>query len=72
MVSILVIIEKGPSSYGAYATDIPGVVAVAATREEVERLMHEALQFYLEDIQEEHLPLPEAHSDAGYMNVAIP
>jgi len=36
MVSILVIIEKGPSSYGAYAPDIPGVVAVAATREEVE------------------------------------
>jgi predicted RNase H-like HicB family nuclease len=41
MARILVIIEKGEHSYGAYAPDVPGCVAVGETREEVEHLMKE-------------------------------
>jgi len=44
MARILVIIEKGENSYGAYSPDVPGCVAVADTREEVEQLMH--VQFW--------------------------
>jgi predicted RNase H-like HicB family nuclease len=44
MARILVIIEKGQSSYGAYSPDVPGCVAVADTREDVEHLMKEALE----------------------------
>ncbi len=36
MANILVIIEKGPTSYGAYSPDVPGCVAVGDTRDEVE------------------------------------
>ena len=35
----LVIIEKGPASFGAYVPDLPGCVAVAKTRRAVKRLI---------------------------------
>ena len=47
MARILVIIEKGENLYGAYSPDVPGCVAVADTREEVEQLMKEALREHL-------------------------
>ena len=34
-----VIIEKGPTSYGAYIPDLPGCVAAGDTREEVVSLI---------------------------------
>lgn len=34
----LVVIERGPTSFGAYVPDLPGCVAVAATREEITAL----------------------------------
>ena len=64
MASILVIIEKGEHSYGAYSPDVPGCVAVGETREEVEHLMKEALQEHLQMMREEHLPLPESQNEA--------
>jgi predicted RNase H-like HicB family nuclease len=64
MTRILVIIEKGENSYGAYAPDVPGCVAVADTREEVEHLMKEALQEHLQMMREEHLPLPQSQTEA--------
>lgn len=55
MAKILVIIEKGETSYGAYSPDIPGCVAVGDTREEVEQRMREALRSRLQMMREEHL-----------------
>jgi predicted RNase H-like HicB family nuclease len=57
-VKVLIIIEKGSTSYGAYSPDIPGCFAVGKTEEEVIRRMQEALQFHIQCLQEEHLPLP--------------
>jgi len=57
--SYLFLIEKGETSYGAYVPDLPGCVAVAETKEEVETLIQEAIQFHLEMMQEEGLPIPE-------------
>ena len=71
MAKILVIIEKGEHSYGAYSPDVPGCVAVGETREEVEQLMREALQLHLEAMQEEHLPLPEQQATAQYMDIPL-
>ncbi|PPS43317.1 type II toxin-antitoxin system HicB family antitoxin [Chroococcidiopsis sp. TS-821] len=56
--SYAIIIEKGETSYGAYVPDLPGCVAVAETREEVEFLIKEAIQFHLEMLQAENLPIP--------------
>lgn len=57
--SYAVVIEKGETSYGAYVPDLPGCVAVAETREEVEELIKEAIEFHLEMLRDEGLPTPE-------------
>ena len=53
-----VVIETGPTSYGAYVPDLPGCVAVAETRDEVCALIREAIQLYTYALEEEGLPLP--------------
>ena len=54
-----VVIEQGDASYGAYVPDLPGCVAAAESREEVIRLIHEAIEGHLEMLREEGLPIPE-------------
>lgn len=54
-----VIIEKGPTSYGAYIPDLPGCVAAAETREEVDTLIREAVVLHLELMREYGDPIPE-------------
>ncbi|WP_437560251.1 type II toxin-antitoxin system HicB family antitoxin [Acidithiobacillus sulfuriphilus] len=58
----LVIIEQGPSSYGAYVPDLPGCVAVGESRAEVMDLIHEAIEFHLEGMKEEGQSIPLPHS----------
>ena len=57
-----VVIEKGPTSYGAQVPDLPGCVAVAETKEEVSELIGEAIELYIAALEEEGLPVPEPHS----------
>ena len=64
-----VIYEKGPSSWGAYVPDVPGVISVGDSREEVEHLIQEAIEFHLEGLREEGIPIPEACSFAGIIEV---
>jgi len=71
MARILVIIEKGEHSYGAYSPDVPGCVAVGDTREEVEQLMKEALQAHLQMMREDNLPLPQSQTEAEYMDIPL-
>ncbi len=59
MLKVLVVIEKGESSYGAYSPDIPGCFAVAETREEIEQLIQEALLSHITFLLEKKLPLPK-------------
>lgn len=67
----LVVIEQGPSSFGAYVPDLPGCVAAADTREEVAQLIHEAIEFHLEGMKEDGLPLPEPHSSSELIEVRV-
>ena len=57
-----VVIEKGETSYGAYVPDLPGCVAVGDTLEEVEVLIREVIQFHIEGLREEGLPVPAPSS----------
>jgi predicted RNase H-like HicB family nuclease len=47
-----VIYEKGPTSWGAYVHDLPGVIAVGDTREEAELLIQEAISFHIKGLRE--------------------
>jgi predicted RNase H-like HicB family nuclease len=60
-----VIYEKGPTSWGAYVPDLPGVISVGDSREEVEQLIQEAIELHLEGLREEGMSIPSPSSFAG-------
>ena len=66
----LIIIENTPAGYSAYSPDLPGCAATGASREEVEREMHEAIEFHIEGLRLAGEPVPEPRSQAGYCEVA--
>ena len=65
----IVVIEKAESNYGAYVPDLPGCHAVAETREEVVRLIHEAIALHLESLWEEGSPIPEPTTTSDLVEV---
>ena len=66
-----VVIEKVPgSNYSAYVPDLPGCVATAATVPEITRLMQEGIEFHLEGMREDGLPIPEPTTEVAYADVA--
>jgi predicted RNase H-like HicB family nuclease/uncharacterized protein YegP (UPF0339 family) len=62
-----VIIEEGENSFGAYAPDLPGCVAVGATREEALQLIEEAIEFHIDGLREDGEPVPEPSSTIEYV-----
>ena len=45
MMKYMVIIEKGPNSWGAYVPDLPGCAAAGESRDEVVRLIGRSWSF---------------------------
>jgi predicted RNase H-like HicB family nuclease len=70
MYRFLVIIEKGEHNYSAYVPDLPGCVATGDTIAEVRREIREAIQFHLDGLREDGLPIPEPTSRVGYVDVS--
>jgi predicted RNase H-like HicB family nuclease len=66
----LVVVEKGPSSFGAYVPDLPGCIAVGDTREEALASIHEAIEFNLEGLKEDGQPIPPPSSSGELVEVA--
>lgn len=65
----MVVVEKGPESYGAYVPDLPGCVAVGETEQEVLQLIQEAIEFRLEGLKEEGQSIPSPHSSSAFVEV---
>jgi predicted RNase H-like HicB family nuclease len=66
MSEYLVIYEMGEDGgWGASSPDLPGCVAVGKTREEVEKLIGEAIPMHIEMMREVGEPIPEPHHAAG-------
>ena len=70
MKKYLIIVEKTETGYSAYSPDIPGCGSTGQTKEEVERNIHEAIQFHLEGLREEGYPIPEPSTYSSYIDVA--
>ena len=66
----LVIVEKGPTSYGAHVPDLPGCVAAADSREEVLQLIREAIEFHIEGLRADGRPVPPPASSVELVQVA--
>ncbi len=65
-----VVIEKGQDSYGAHVPDLPGCVAAGESREEVLRLIREAIEFHIEGLREDGQPIPPPSSSVEFIEVA--
>ena len=48
----LVIYEKSPEGWGAYAPDLPGLGVAASTLDEVKELIREAMEFHLDGMRQ--------------------
>jgi predicted RNase H-like HicB family nuclease len=64
-----VVIEKAESNYSAYVPDLPGCVATGDTVEEAESEIRAAIEFHLEGMREDGLPIPAPQSKVEYIDV---
>lgn len=65
-----IVIEKAEGNYSAYVPDLPGCVATGATVREVESQIREAIEFHLEGLREDGLPIPAPASRVEYVEIA--
>jgi predicted RNase H-like HicB family nuclease len=65
-----IVIEAAGDNYSAYVPDLPGCVATGSTVEETERQIREAIEFHLEGLRADDLPIPPASSRVDYVEVA--
>jgi predicted RNase H-like HicB family nuclease len=64
-----IVVEDAGTNLAAYVPDLPGCVATGRTKEEVERLIREAIELHLEGMVEDGLPIPEPSSQVEYVEV---
>lgn len=70
MKEYLVVYEHEGDSWSAYVPDLPGCVAAGDSREEVAHLIKGAIEFHIEAMRQEGLPVPEPSSEAESVRVA--
>ncbi len=76
MTTYAVIYEHGPDpdgreTWSAYVPDLPGCVSTGDTRAECEAMIREAIEFHIEGLREDGLPVPEPTTEVGEIVLAI-
>ena len=64
-----IVVENAGSNLAAYVPDLPGCIAAAETKEEVVELIREAIEFHIEGLREEGLPVPRPSSSSEIVEV---
>ena len=65
-----IVIEAAGDNYFAYVLDLPACVATGATVEEAESQIREAIEFHIEGLRADNLPIPPASGRVDYVEVA--
>ena len=65
-----IVIEAADGNYSAYVPDLPGCIATGDSVEEAEASIREAIEFHLDGLREDDLPIPAASSRVDYVEVA--
>ena len=65
----VVVYEKSETGWAAYVPDLPGVVTTGRTRDEVRSLIQEAIEFHLDGLREDRLPVPQPSARAETISV---
>lgn len=68
MTEYLAVIEHEGNSWGAYCPDLPGLGVAGESREEVERLIQEAVPFHIDGLRADGEPIPKPHTSATYVD----
>jgi predicted RNase H-like HicB family nuclease len=71
MRKFLVVNEKAKTVYSSYVPDLPGVIATGKTKEKVEKNIFEAIQFHLQGLKEEKLPIPKPQAESEVLVFAV-
>ena len=64
-----VILERGPTSVGAWVPDLPGCVAAAETEAEAIRLIHEAVDLHLMELRAGGEQVPQPSTGIAFIDV---
>jgi len=66
----VVVYEKSSTGWSAHVPDLPGVVTTGSTKESTKQLIREAIEFHLEGLREDNLPIPEPVASAEVVTVS--
>lgn len=70
MTQYAVVFEKTETGWSAYVPDLPGLGIAAATLEDAEQLIREGMEFHIEGLREDGLPVPVPAAEVK--KIAIP
>ena len=65
-----VVYEQTPRNWSAYVPDLPGCIAAAASRDEVERLITDAIRLHIELMRESGEPIPAPTTLVGSVDAS--
>jgi predicted RNase H-like HicB family nuclease len=65
----LVVVEQGPTSFGAYVPDLPGCIAAGGTRDEVLVMIREAIALHIDDLRRQGQRVPAPSSTGEVIDV---
>jgi predicted RNase H-like HicB family nuclease len=66
----LIVLEKTGTGYSAYSPDLLGCVSTGSTQQETVENMQEAIEFHIEGMKLEGLPVPAPQTQSAYIEVA--
>ena len=67
----LIVIERAEKNYSAYAPDLPGCIATGKTPSEVRRRMREAIEFHIDGLRDDGLPVPPPTASSDYVKAKV-
>lgn len=72
MKEYLAVFERGnDGGWGAYVPDLPGLAVSAETLEEVKQLIREGIDFHIEGLRADGMPVPPPSSISEFIPVAV-
>lgn len=71
MCKYIIIIERTENCYSAYCPDLPGCIATGSTMEGTVRNMKEAVEFHVEGMKQENVPIPEPSTEVASIELKV-
>jgi predicted RNase H-like HicB family nuclease len=66
----MIVIERGQTNWGAHVPDLPGCIAVGETRDEVIRLIREAIDLHIEGLRHDGHSVPSPASESDFVEIS--